>query len=36
LFWTLTGKGRYPGSAALQILQPQPMEATGGFTYSCG
>jgi hypothetical protein len=35
LLWTLSGKGRYPASATLEISQPQPMSATGGFTYSC-
>jgi hypothetical protein len=35
LFWTLSGKGRYPASATLEISQPQPVSATGGFTYSC-
>jgi hypothetical protein len=35
LFWTLSGKGRYPATATLEITQPQPLTATGGFTYSC-
>ena len=35
LLWTLSGRGRYPASATLEISAPQPMTATGGFTYSC-
>jgi hypothetical protein len=35
LLWTLSGRGSYPATARLQILHPQPVEATGGFTYSC-
>jgi hypothetical protein len=35
LLWTLSGTGRYPASATLEISQPQPLTATGGFTYSC-
>lgn len=35
LLWTLSGRGRYPASATLEISAPQPMSATGGFTYSC-
>lgn len=35
LFWTLSGKGRYPATATLEITQPQPLSATGGFTYAC-
>jgi hypothetical protein len=35
LLWTLAGRGIYPATANLQILQPQPVQATGGFTYHC-
>lgn len=35
LLWTLSGKGTYPATATLRILEPDPVEATGKFTYSC-
>jgi hypothetical protein len=35
LLWALSGKGRYPASATLEISQPRPLNTAGGFTYSC-
>lgn len=35
LLWTLSGKGTYPATATLRILDPDPIEVTGKFTYSC-
>jgi hypothetical protein len=33
--WTLSGKGTYPATATPEISRPQPLTATGGFTYTC-
>ncbi|WP_232668332.1 serine/threonine-protein kinase [Pseudonocardia sp. TRM90224] len=36
LLWTLSGKGRYPATATLKILEPDPLQAEAEFTYDCG
>lgn len=35
LQWKVTGKGRYPATATLQVARPNPVEAKGGFVYDC-
>ncbi|MFC4943148.1 hypothetical protein [Pseudonocardia sp. GCM10023141] len=35
LLWTFSGSGRYPASATLRVLRPDPVDAVGHFTYSC-
>lgn len=35
LMWTFSGAGRYPASATIQVLRPDPVDAVGHFTYSC-
>jgi hypothetical protein len=35
LLWSVSGHGRLPARATLRVLEPTPIEASGGFTYSC-
>lgn len=35
LQWSVAGRGRLPATATLRVLDPTPVDATGGFTYSC-
>lgn len=35
LLWTLNGKGTFPATATLKVLEPNALEAAGKFTYSC-
>ncbi len=35
LMWTFSGTGRYPASATIRVLRPDPVDAVGHFTYSC-
>lgn len=35
LMWAFSGSGRYPASATLRVLRPDPVDAVGQFTYSC-
>ena len=35
LLWSVSGHGRLPARATLRVLEPTPVEASGGFTYSC-
>ncbi|MGE3288451.1 MAG: serine/threonine-protein kinase [Pseudonocardia sp.] len=36
LLWTLSGRGRHDATATLRVLEPNPAQAQGSFTYSCG
>jgi hypothetical protein len=35
LQWSVTGQGRLAATATLRVLDPAPVEGSGGFTYSC-
>jgi serine/threonine-protein kinase len=35
LLWTLSGSGRYLATATLRVLEPNPVQAEGSFTYDC-
>lgn len=35
LQWKFTGSGQYVAESTLHVLTPNPLQATGGFTYSC-
>jgi serine/threonine kinase PknH len=35
LLWSLSGTGRYAATATLRVLEPNPVQAEGSFTYDC-
>lgn len=35
LLWTLAGRGTYSATATLRIIEPNPVDTAGSFTYAC-